>query len=330
MTKSGIRTLLLALAVCPLLLAQSADSYQWQSTVTMQMGSMTMPAQSSLVCSDSKDSPPIKQQKDCEMYDVKRTGNTQTYKLRCTGANAVEGSGEITYSGDSYQGKMIMHARQGDMTMTMTGKKLGKCDGTEVNSAAKVAERNQVVANANAQVSQMNNAMAQVCVQQAEQAASPYAFMPGTPGYLCKEPAQKQSYCSHFQTHKAFAKLAETEAQYKQANVSMNGAPLTDSCALCGVAIPAVRASLCATAEQQGEYAFMRAQCPEQTAAIVKRECAGRSYTTVSDKYRAFCSGAAAPAGEQAPAPVPQQTDSDKDKDKSNKSVKKLKGMLGL
>lgn len=329
MTKFGTRFLLIALT-SPLLLAQgAADGVRWQSTVTMQMAGMTMPGQTSFVCNNgSNDSPPIKAQKDCEMYDVQRTGNTQTFKMRCTGANAMEGSGQITYSSDSYQGSMLFHARQGDMNMTMTGKKLGRCDGTESNGKAAVAQQNQLKAQANAMVAQQNSAMTQLCVQQAETGGSPYMFMPSAPGYMCKEPSQKQSYCAHFQTHKVFARQAADEASFRQSGVStIQSTPLSDSAALCGVQVSALHDKLCASAEGQGEYDFLRTQCPEQSAALVKRECAGRSYTSVSDRYRSFCSQAAV---DTPPGQSEGTQKSDTASDKSSKGAKKLKGLLGL
>jgi len=330
MMKFGSRTLILTLLTSPLLLAQGAsDGTRWQSTMTMQMAGMTMPAQSSYVCNDgSSDAPPIKAQKDCELYDVQRTGNTQSFKMRCTGQNAMEGSGQITYTSDSYQGSMVFHARQGDMNMTLSGKKLGRCDGTEVNGKAAVAQREQIKSQANAVLAQQNSAMAQVCAQQAEAGTSPYPFMAGTPGYLCKDPGQKASYCAHFQTHKAFAKLAADEAGFRQANVNTGqSAPLTDSAALCGVQLTAVHDKLCASAEGQGEMDFLRAQCPEQVAAVVKRECAGRSYTSVSDKYRGFCSQAAV---DTASTQDGSASRSDSAADKTSKGAKKLKGLLGF
>ena len=42
--------------------------------------------------------------------------------------------GSTTYHGDTYEGSMQMKMRDQDMSAKMTGKFLGACDGTEVNT----------------------------------------------------------------------------------------------------------------------------------------------------------------------------------------------------
>lgn len=46
---------------------------------------------------------------DCQQTDVKRSGNTMSYKFACTRPQQVSGEGQVTYAGDkAYTGKSTM------------------------------------------------------------------------------------------------------------------------------------------------------------------------------------------------------------------------------
>lgn len=64
---------------------------------------------------------------DCKATDQKIDGNKVTWKMACTGAQAMTGDGEMVFNGDSYTGKMNMNMAQGQMTMQYTGKRIGDC-----------------------------------------------------------------------------------------------------------------------------------------------------------------------------------------------------------
>lgn len=68
---------------------------------------------------------------NCTISDWKESGNTVTWKMSCTGKNAMTSSGRITYAGDSYTGvnKMTMNHGGQPMTMTQkyTAKRVGDC-----------------------------------------------------------------------------------------------------------------------------------------------------------------------------------------------------------
>ena len=65
---------------------------------------------------------------DCKVTDQKIDGNKVTWKMACTGAQAMTGDGELVFNGDSYTGKMNMNMPpQGQMTMQYTGNRIGDC-----------------------------------------------------------------------------------------------------------------------------------------------------------------------------------------------------------
>jgi len=65
---------------------------------------------------------------DCKMSDMKRSGSTITWSMACTSPDKLTATGEMTFTGDdSYTTTMKMVMAQGEMTMKMTGKRLGDC-----------------------------------------------------------------------------------------------------------------------------------------------------------------------------------------------------------
>lgn len=70
---------------------------------------------------------------DCKVSDYKLDGNKVSWSMKCEGQNAMSGTAEFTYEGDTFAGTMKMHNESGrggmpgDVTMKYTGKRLGDC-----------------------------------------------------------------------------------------------------------------------------------------------------------------------------------------------------------
>jgi hypothetical protein len=273
--------LLLGCAAASLAMAQGATpGEKWRVKTTMQMSGMSMPGQSMEICKPTDaDSVPMKTDDNCQIYDVKRTGNSQSFKMRCTGEEPVEGSAEFTYLGpDRYQGKMLMKMRGESMTMAYEGEKLGgTCD-----AGALQREVQRMQADAQRQQADYERAMAENCHKAAAE-GSPYVLT------QCKDPADIKTYCSAVLTHDRFGGLMEGEKN-SNPNVNFPGSrPLTESAQLCGFTVEAERARLCQSAEANGKLQYLANHCPGEAQALARMQCAGRSYTTISDRYRGFC-----------------------------------------
>jgi hypothetical protein len=112
--------------------AQGKDDL-WEVTSKMEMPGMpmAMPAQVNRVCSakNRKDEDLIPKQGDCRMIDGRRSGNTYTYKMECSGTHASTVDGTITFGNNAYDGKMHMVMKgSGDaMDMVFSGKRVGDC-----------------------------------------------------------------------------------------------------------------------------------------------------------------------------------------------------------
>jgi hypothetical protein len=130
--------LLIATAAVAVYAQNPMRSGQWEVSMQMQMPGMTMPEMKNNTCVT-----PEQLQRDpasglpngargnandaCKVSDYKVVGNTVTWKMACTGAQTMNGEGELMFTGDTYTGNIKMMMPQGAMTMKMTGKRLGDC-----------------------------------------------------------------------------------------------------------------------------------------------------------------------------------------------------------
>jgi hypothetical protein len=107
----------------------------WEVTTKIEMVGMpfSLPAQTQRLCSSKArgDEGMIPKNQGCSVSDVRRTGNRVTFKMTCTGQNAMSGDGEMTSSATSYDGIMRLKGQADgqDMAMTHTfsGKRVGDC-----------------------------------------------------------------------------------------------------------------------------------------------------------------------------------------------------------
>ena len=292
---------------------------QWEQTVEMQMAGFSMPAQTTKVCVPQKGmtEPPGSGRKDdsCKVTRMSNDGRKMTWSMECTGEEKMTGEGEIVHSGDGYDGKMVMHSRNGDMTMKLRGKKLGgACDAGET--------RRTVAAVQGAAAAQM----AETCRTSAQ--AIQVSLFAG-PNAICKDPADRKALCDRAATRDGVQVLQLQPAAAKEIP------------ALCGKDLAALQADACrgAGAEESaaktceartGTLEFIGRSCPAETRAIAQRECAGRSYTDLSGGcFRSFCTAYAAdlldtkkkPAS-GAPAKSPQDAAQEAAKDAAKKTLK--------
>jgi hypothetical protein len=117
---------------------------QWEVTSQMQMPNMPagiqMPSQKMTMCitpEQAKDPATMATSQngrgrggksDCKTSDFKSSGSTITWSFACTSPDKMSGTGEMTFAGDdSYTNTLKMVMAQGEMTMKMTGKRIGDC-----------------------------------------------------------------------------------------------------------------------------------------------------------------------------------------------------------
>jgi hypothetical protein len=105
----------------------------WEVTTRMSMEGMPMqmPAQTAKVCSAKAwTKPPASDNPNqrCTRTAYTVSGNKVSWTESCT-APAMTGKGEITRQGeDTYTGVIQFASAQGNMTINLSGRKIGSCD----------------------------------------------------------------------------------------------------------------------------------------------------------------------------------------------------------
>lgn len=105
----------------------------WESTSQMVMTGMPFkpPPRTLKMCRPAVwTAPPAGGDKSCVNSDFQRVGNKVTWTMTCTGGDMpMTGTGEITFEGtDSYTGAINATAEGVNVTINLSGKKIGTCD----------------------------------------------------------------------------------------------------------------------------------------------------------------------------------------------------------
>ena len=104
----------------------------WESTSQMAMAGMPMqmPSQTQKVCSAKTwTKPPPGGDRSCVTSDYKMVGNKATWKMQCGGQMPMQGTGEMTFEGaDSYTGVIQANSQGTNMTIKLSGRKIGTCE----------------------------------------------------------------------------------------------------------------------------------------------------------------------------------------------------------
>jgi hypothetical protein len=117
--------------------AQAAPGEYWEITNKVQMQGMSMPGMTSKVCipKGAEGDPRNSADKDCQMTDMKSSGNKSSWKMRCDkNGEVMTGSGEMTATADRTEGTIsFSSAKTGNMTMSFVNKRVGgACDSDEL------------------------------------------------------------------------------------------------------------------------------------------------------------------------------------------------------
>lgn len=131
----GVLTLVAALDVAA---ASAMHAGIWEITTKMEMPGMPMavPPQVFRQCyrEDNLKDPKnmVPQDKDCKADSVTISGNTVSWRVRCTiDGEAMAGDGRVTFAGQSYTGKAQLSGKMEGMTMkaniNYSGKRIGDC-----------------------------------------------------------------------------------------------------------------------------------------------------------------------------------------------------------
>jgi len=267
---------------------EPGDLWEVTSKMSMEGMPMEMPATTQKVCAPKTwtEPPGGNADKHCETIDFKNSATTTTWKVRCAGPPVMTGEGEITRtSPDAYTGTMKVKSPDGEMTMKLSGRRVGDCDRGEarqemaqrqgkMEAQAAAAQRQAAAAQqqaASAQSAMCKSAVDRMDLRALEAAASICAGMP-----------IKDLFCARLETQEGFLLVCGAQSE--------SGTSLADAAAYCGKNAEAVKATACDEALKGLSFDLLGSCCPAQTRDLALRECAGRKYTAMAgSKYQSFC-----------------------------------------
>ena len=180
----------LGLAAAVGALAQGTDEL-WNMTTRMEMDGMQMPAMNQQVCQKKGQQGTAAPAPDpnCQSSDVRTVGNKTTWKMTCTGEEAMSGTGEITRTRDSMSGRMQLRGKDGEaMNVVYSGKLAGTCNAQTHRDPQMAAMQRQAAnmqAKGDAQIAQM-------CRESIDKFSTTVFEMQNSP---CA--ARKGDYCAH-------------------------------------------------------------------------------------------------------------------------------------
>ncbi len=104
----------------------------WEITSTIEEPGMPkeMLRQTFKNCLTRKDYIPYKEEpdKECKVTKFDVRGNTVTWTIKCKDEDGTStGNGRVTYKGDTFEGLIKFKDPEGEMTMSMKGKWIGRC-----------------------------------------------------------------------------------------------------------------------------------------------------------------------------------------------------------
>jgi hypothetical protein len=331
------------LAALPLCASAQGSGELWEITMNIPgMPAGMMPAQR--VCQGDDPERAAQQsrdKKDCKVTDRKQSGNRTTVSLSCADGTTMVIDQQFNAARTEFTNTMSMKSKKdGDMTMTQTGRKVGACDAVASRKereekmaavqkemaamqAAGAAEQKKF---ADRQIKQCTDAAANMdwrgfgmyaqCSQNKADASCKSqldAFNKVTPemGKTCN--ARIADYCKRYQTQDGFYKVRADETAAR----------------MCGVTTASVKAALCPKAAQTESLAFLGHYCLAEAKPIAQQNCVGRDYTSkMGGKYNEFCSAYLAQASLEKPAAKPASVQ-EQATDQVKQGINKLKGLFG-
>jgi len=294
--------------------ALKEPGYLWEVTSKMSMEGMPMemPARTTKVCTPkSSDETPIPPDDRCQMSDVRRSGATVTWTVRCSGSPAMNGTGEMTRtSPEAYKGWMKMSSDEGTMNMTISGRRVGDCDAT----AAKKDFAKQTAAmeaQAAAAQKQSADAQAQACRGYVEGLDLRTLDMM-TQATACTGADYRADLCKRFGTDEGYAVVCQ-----RKDNAPGNG--LSDLAKACGTDVAPIKQRVCDAALAKESLDVLGKCCEEQAAVLAEKVCGGLDTSAKQGQYGGFCAtyGQEAMAGAKKDQPKPETK-----KDKTKKGLK--------
>jgi len=322
---SRLAPALAGLALAALVHAQGSDEL-WNMSTRMEVAGMQMPGSSQQVCMKKGEqrAEDLQQDKNCKVTEQRVVGNKMTWKIVCTGKDAMTGTGEMTRTADSMDGRMRMKTSDGDeVSIVYTGKRAGGCNAKTHQDPQMAATRKQMAA----MQAQGDAQLAQMCKESIEKFSTPVFEMQNSP---CA--ARKGEYCEHV---KKTAQSMRAPAAYRAAlqKEGLRNQGWEQAGRYCGVQTAPITAAACKSALGGRDWDFVGEFCPAETQKLGAEHCAGREYTVaMSSEYKAICAkyaGKFAQPQRAAAKPAAAPSAGDAVKEGVSQGARALKNLFG-
>jgi len=311
-----------------------------------------IPAQTSQVCQSKDFDRTPGEERDrskCTVSNMRQTPTRITYDVKCEGNPPTTGSADYTFEANRtrMKGTMKMVTKDGEMTMQMSGRKLGACN-VEQHRKAQQKPFEDAKRQSDAAMKEADDGMIKACRQDLEKMQPGFGLV----GHCSRRddqecrglmksvsPAVRKActadlgeYCKRYQTRDGLLKIGS------------NPLRLDQTARMCGQPVAAVRGRLCPGAVRDDALRFVALQCPAEAKVIAAKECGGRSFTVAQgSKYGEFCGAYrstladagddAAPTRNTTSQPAPQSPSQPAPADAASQAIQeglgKLKGLFG-
>ena len=271
----------------------------WEITMNMEMPGMPaemagmMGGQASKICmlkGQEKEPAKSEENKNCTMSNVKYSGNTTSFKMKCTGKDAMTGDAVLTHTPNSFSQKMNMQSKDGEMTMISNGKRIGgACKGDEQINEAFSGAAESVAENCQ-QALDNNDYPYFINTKNIGTAKNSCGGMPTAASRKNCEAASDVG-CAKLRPKMCARLSADLKTQESYKNVA-NKPGAAEMASECGLSFAKITQQFCNDSLDKKDWQFVGGFCREQpeVVALRKQHCAGRNYTSVDAKHRAMCS----------------------------------------
>ena len=352
------------LALLPYPAAAQNTGELWEITMSIPgMPAGMMPAQRVCQGDDpARAATQDKSKRDCKVTDTKQSGNRTTVSMSCPDGSTMVIDQTYNAARTEFKNTMSMKSKKdGDMTMTSTGRKVGTCDAvaTRKEQDAKMAAVKKQVEAGQAQTAAFMKQQSDQQIKQCNAAVESMQFMGLGQSGQCYKKAESKGCKENAKTFPEATKVCDARVvefckRFQTADGFMKASNREHAAQMCGVSTKAITTAQCPRAEKAGSLAFLGAYCPVEAKPLAEAQCTGRDYTSkLGGKYNAFCTNylanvdfesgkkqrpaesAPAPASGSAPASAsaPEKTQGEKStdavKEGVSKGIDKLRGLFG-
>lgn len=279
----------IALTCVGSVLGQPGSGTKYRVTSTMEVSGMSIPSRTMQMCtSKSGDASMVPTDKNCRVLDYRANANKSSFRMVCTGSDAMTGRGEFERLADGYRGRVVMNDPDANVNMTMKfeGKRIGDCDFDKESPQA--------------QGQAMLKQQCDILIKSPSFGLSPAFFGPNahcsamrarycaamvpasnTPSFISQNGKLPEYWTAMQECGQPRATVVAQAC--RKASIDSDGNYIAEYC-------PELLVKACQTADVLKSADFIVNQCPARAEALSAEHCAGRSYTSMyKSPYAPFC-----------------------------------------